>query len=66
MGDPRFVDPDNGNFHLLPDSPAINVGDSNVIEDYDFPTNDQGQAIDLEGKLRIIGEGIDLGAYEFQ
>lgn len=66
MGDPRFVDPDNGNFHLLPDSPAINVGDPNVIEDYDFPTNEQGQVIDLEGKLRIIGEGIDLGAYEFQ
>jgi predicted outer membrane repeat protein len=66
MGDPRFVDPENGNFHLLPDSPAINIGDPNVIDDYDFPTNDQGQAIDLEGKPRIIHEGIDLGAYEFQ
>jgi len=66
MGDPRFVDPENGNFRLLPDSPAINVGDPAVIDDYPFPTNDQGQAIDLEGKARIIYEGIDLGAYEFQ
>jgi len=31
-----------------------------------FTSNDQGQAIDLEGKARIIGERIELGAYEFQ
>ncbi len=26
MGDPKFVDPDNGDLHLRPDSPAINTG----------------------------------------
>jgi predicted outer membrane repeat protein len=31
MGEPRFVDAENGNFRLRTDSPAIDVGDSSVI-----------------------------------
>jgi len=31
MGDPRFVDAENGDFHLRSDSPAINVGDSTLV-----------------------------------
>jgi len=31
MGEPRFVDAENGNFRLRADSPAIDVGDSSVI-----------------------------------
>lgn len=31
MGEPRFVDAKNGDFHLRSDSPVINVGDSSVV-----------------------------------
>jgi len=56
MGEPRFVDADNGDFHLRSDSPAIDVGDDSVIE----------LESDLDGNLRIVGGTIDLGAYEYQ
>ncbi|MEN8221122.1 MAG: Ig domain-containing protein [Pseudomonadota bacterium] len=64
MGDPRFVDAENGDFRLRADSPAINVGDSSVIESYPF-LKDEAE-IDLDGNRRLVGEGIDLGAYEYQ
>ncbi|RKZ44638.1 MAG: hypothetical protein DRR00_27845, partial [Candidatus Parabeggiatoa sp. nov. 3] len=100
MGEPRFVDADNGNFQLLADSPAVNVGDSSVVtacskydncesscsnncDDrnseeckktccsckqyaYPFLQDDNGNALDLDGKPRIVGEAIDLGVYELQ
>jgi hypothetical protein len=56
MGEPRFVDAENGDFHLRSDSPAINVGDDSVIE----------IEIDLDGNPRVVGGWIDLGAYEVQ
>lgn len=31
MGDPRLVDPGNGDFHLGSDSPAIDAGDASVL-----------------------------------
>ncbi|OAD21188.1 Ig [Candidatus Thiomargarita nelsonii] len=31
MGDPRFVDAPNGDFHLRSDSPAVDVGDSTLV-----------------------------------
>jgi predicted outer membrane repeat protein len=66
MGDPRFVNAENGDFRLRADSPAINVGDSSVIESYPFLKDEAGNEIDLDGNRRIVGEGIDLGAYEHQ
>jgi predicted outer membrane repeat protein len=65
-GDPRFVDADNGDFHLRPDSPAINVGYSNVNLMKFFLKDEAGQEIDLDGNPRIVGGAIDLGAYESQ
>jgi predicted outer membrane repeat protein len=66
MDEPRFVDAENGDFRLRADSPAINVGDSSVIESYPFLKDEAGNEIDLDGNRRIVGEGIDLGAYEYQ
>ena len=51
--DPCFVDPVNNDFHLLPNSPAIDMG-AEVSFRYD-----------LDGKLRPNGMGFDIGAYEF-
>ena len=54
--DPRFKSA--GNFHLLsPSSPCINAGDPTA-----FP--DAESAVDLDGRPRMKGEGIDMGCYE--
>ena len=66
MGEPRFVDADNGDFRLRADSPAVDVGDSSVIESYSFLKDDAENEIDLDGNPRIVGGAIDLGAYELQ
>ncbi len=57
MGDPKFVDPDNGDLHLRHDSPPINAGKI-VPELKDIST-------DLDGKPRVYGGKIDIGAYEW-
>ena len=53
--DPRFADPNNGNYHLLPGSPCIDTGDNSVVT----------VATDLDGNPRIINGVVDMGAYEF-
>jgi len=52
--DPRFRDPDRFDFHLLPNSPAIDAGIDELAPDHD-----------AEGNRRPQGKGYDLGAYEF-
>ena len=52
--DPRFVGPEAGDYHLLPDSPCIDVG-----------TRERVPGTDYEGNLRPQGAGIDIGAYEY-
>jgi len=52
-GEVKFADPAQGDFHLLPDSPAIDAGaDQNPL------------ATDAEGQPRRQGNRIDIGAYE--
>ncbi|MDP2897017.1 MAG: right-handed parallel beta-helix repeat-containing protein, partial [bacterium] len=56
---PRFVDAENGNFRLLPDSPCIDTG----FNDPELPETD------IAGMHRIMFGGksltVDMGAYEF-
>ena len=54
--EPRFVDWPNGNFRLQSNSPCLNAG-SNALA--------SGTA-DLDGRLRVVGGTVDMGAYEFQ
>jgi hypothetical protein len=46
--------------------PPRNVGDDSVIESYPFLKDDAEHQIDLDGNPRIVGGGIDLGAFEVQ
>lgn len=56
--DPCFVDFDNGDLHLSPNSPCINAG-TNAI------TQEILDGYDLDGLWRVCGNTIDLGPYEF-
>ena len=53
-GDPLFLRPARGDFHLLEGSPAIDQG--SPLE---------APAEDYEGALRPWGEGYDIGAFEY-
>ena len=55
--DPCFTDPANDDFHLCRFSPCINTGDPSYVLEPD--------ETDLDGKPRVIGGRIDMGAYEF-
>ncbi len=54
--DPLFVNPAQNDFHLQPDSPVIDLGDSSRS---DLPL------IDFEGDPRIWGTAVDMGADEW-
>ena len=45
-----------GDYHLLPNSPCIDAGDPNYVA--------EPNETDLDGKPRVIGGRIDMGAYE--
>jgi len=53
--DPMFVDWINGDYHLSPNSPCIDAGDSSYI---------LSGWTDRDGKLRVVGSSVDIGAYE--
>jgi hypothetical protein len=54
--DPLFVDELGGDLHLIAVSPAFNTGNNSAPNI---------SASDLEGKARISGGTVDMGAYEF-
>ncbi|HEY3411814.1 MAG TPA: right-handed parallel beta-helix repeat-containing protein [Armatimonadota bacterium] len=54
--DPLFVNRTAGGYRLLAGSPCIDAGDDSVVT--------LGQ-LDLDGKPRVIGTHVDLGAYEY-
>jgi len=47
----------DGDYHLLAGSPCINAGDPNYIA--------EPNETDLDGRPRVIGGRIDIGAYEY-
>lgn len=58
LGNPMFVDAPNGNFRLLPNSPAINAGNNAAV--------DSLLLTDLDSLPRIHCDTVDMGAYESQ
>jgi hypothetical protein len=54
-GDPKFVDPTQGDLRLRHDSPCINMGNNS------FSSN---IASDLYGNVRKVGPRVDIGAIE--
>ena len=57
-GDPLYNDTLAGDFALAAGSPAINAGVASALP--------IGTSTDLAGKPRLVGPGIDMGAYERQ
>ena len=56
-GDPGFVNPDAGDYHLQKGCCCIDQGLAPIPE---------GILTDLDGNPRIVGSGVDWGAYEYQ
>ncbi len=54
--DPKFADPDAGDYHLASDSPCVDAG----TPDVDLPD------LDFEGDLRILNSTPDMGGDEFK
>ena len=54
--DPLFVDADNGDLHLTEGSPMIDAG---------YPQTPDLPETDLDGKPRVQGAAVDIGAYEY-
>ncbi|MGA1871118.1 MAG: choice-of-anchor Q domain-containing protein [bacterium] len=54
--DPKFLDPENGDYHLSSESPCIDKGDSTALY---LPSTD------LDGVERKLNGEPDIGAYEY-
>lgn len=58
--DPKFKNSGKGDYHLRQTSPAINAGDNTVWEDFDHPTD-----LDGNNRLGVESDGkVDIGCYE--
>lgn len=62
---PLFLRLWGGNLRLRDASPAIDAGDPDTDLAL-FPSDGVGNPIDLDGNPRVIGDFIDIGAYERQ
>lgn len=57
IGDPKFADPAHGDFSLRYGSPCRNAG---------LDASWMAGARDLAGNMRIFGDRVDIGCYEFK
>jgi len=62
--DPRFRNPDDGDFRLNPDSPAIDAGNNDYFDVGQSPDLYEVKT-DLDGNNRFSGDAVDIGAYEY-
>jgi hypothetical protein len=53
---PLFIDPGNGDYRLMSESPCINAGKNTYVRN----------TLDLDGNPRVVAGTVDIGAYEFQ
>jgi hypothetical protein len=55
-GPPVFNNPAAGDFHQPSNSPGVNAGNNAYLS----------SSIDLDGRPRVVGGTVDMGAYEYQ
>jgi hypothetical protein len=63
-GDPLFVDPSGGDFHLQADSPGVDAGAASEIAATYQALYGESIDVDFERAPRLAGASVDLGAYE--
>ena len=61
-GDPKFIDPTNGNLNIPTTSPAVNAGELNSVYDVFLQRYGIGIAVDALGRPRT-DPATDIGAY---
>ena len=70
--EPRFVDAENTDFRLLPDSPCRNAGNTVAVLEVTLSLVGNGALIswsggdDADGNPCVSGAAVDIGAYEYQ
>jgi hypothetical protein len=63
--DPKFTEPNNNNFHLQAESPAIDTGIAHEVYTTFYNTYRLSIARDPDNITRPTGERWDIGAHEF-
>ncbi|SDD63716.1 choice-of-anchor Q domain-containing protein [Niabella drilacis] len=59
---PLFTNAGSGNYTLMEASPAVNAGNNQLWN----AANVSGTTVDLAGNARLVGNSIDMGAFELQ
>jgi len=71
-GDPMFVDGENGDFRLRPESPCVDSGSLRAVLRPEISVSAEEARLswspgeDVDRNPRICGAGVDMGAYEYQ
>ncbi len=64
--DPWFADPDAGDYRLTEFSPALNRGDTSLVDGSRAAEGYPLVDYDLDGNPRIHAGAVDIGAFEYQ